>query len=66
MPRPPTYTCALARSLTCVQTNARASGDYHPGANNWQVSLSSLFYWAVGINPSKDDYWTTETQPGNP
>ncbi len=28
--------------------------------------LSSLFYWAIGIAPSKDDYWTTEIQPGSP
>ena len=47
-------------------TNARASGDYHPGASNWDIGISSLFYWAIGVAPSKDDYWTTEVQPGNP
>ena len=47
-------------------TNARASGDYHPGADNYKIHLSSLFYWAIGIAPSKDDYWTTETQTGSP
>jgi hypothetical protein len=47
-------------------TNARASGDYHPGASNFMIGLSSLFYWSIGIAPSKDDYWTTEIQPGNP
>jgi hypothetical protein len=30
------------------------------------VGESSLFYWALGVAPSKDDYWTTEVQPGNP
>lgn len=47
-------------------TNARASGDYHPGAGNFDVALSSLLYWAIGIAPSKDDWWTTAVQPGNP
>ena len=47
-------------------TNARASGDYHPGSSQFEISLSSLFYWSIGIAPSKDDYWTTEVQPGNP
>lgn len=30
-----------------------ASGDYHPGANNWDIGVSSLFYSAIGIAPSK-------------
>ena len=47
-------------------TNARASGDYHPGANNWDIAHSSLFYWALGVAPSKDDWWSTEVQPGSP
>jgi len=47
-------------------TNARASGDYHPGAGNYNVELSSLFYWAIGVAPSKDDWWTTEVQTGSP
>ena len=47
-------------------TNARASGDYHPGASNYLIGESSLFYWAVGVAPSKDDWWTSEKQPGNP
>jgi hypothetical protein len=47
-------------------TNARASGDYHPGQDNWFVFHSSVFYDAIGVQPSKDDFWTTMTQPGNP
>ena len=30
------------------------------------MGLTSLFLWSVGLSPSKDNYWTTETQPGNP
>lgn len=47
-------------------SNARASGDYHPAQDNWKIGLSSLFYWSVGVAPSKDDLWTTEVQPGSP
>lgn len=47
-------------------TNARASGDYHPGTDQWAIGLSSLFYYSIGIQPSKDDFWTTEYQPGSP
>lgn len=47
-------------------TNARASGDYHPGTDQFAIGLSSLFYWAIGVQPSKDDFWTTQYQPGNP
>jgi len=47
-------------------TNARASGDYHPGASNFDIGTSSLFYWAIGVAPSKDDWWTSEVQPGSP
>lgn len=47
-------------------TNARASGDYHPGASNFEIQTSSLFYWAIGVAPSKDDWWTTEVQTGSP
>ena len=47
-------------------TNARASGDYHPGAENFDIALSSLLYWAIGVKPSKDDWWTTEVQPNSP
>lgn len=42
-----------------VVTTSRASGDYHPGQDNWKIQWSSLFFWAVGVAPSKDDYWTT-------
>lgn len=56
----------LHSTTSQVVTNARASGDYHPGQDNWEIGLSALFYGAVGIAPSKDDWWTTETQPGSP
>jgi hypothetical protein len=42
-------------------TNSRASSDYnqgkdfHPGYHNYDVSKTSLLYWALGVIPSKDE-----------
>jgi len=47
-------------------TQARASTDYHPGATQWNVGQTSIFAHAVGIAPTKDNYWSTSVQPGNP
>ncbi len=47
-------------------TQARASGDYHPGENQWhQVGTTGIFAYALGVAPSKDNYWSTTYQPGN-
>ena len=54
-------------------TQARASTDYHPGAGGkhgngqWQpLGVTGLFAYAVGLAPSKDNYWSTQHQPGYP
>eukprot|EP00052_Salpingoeca_macrocollata_P034590 m.12039 g.12039 ORF g.12039 m.12039 type:complete len:746 (-) comp6683_c0_seq1:50-2287(-) len=55
----------IMQMIECpAMTNARASGDYHPGNSQWYVGMSSLFAWATGIAPSKDNYWSTPVQPG--
>ena len=46
-------------------TNARASGDYHPGNGQWYTGTSSILAHAVGIAPSKDNYWSTPVQAGS-
>jgi len=47
-------------------TNARASQDYMGQDENWnQLGPTGLFYWALGIRPSKDNFWTTSYQPNN-
>lgn len=54
-------------------TQVRASCDYHPGNTDgcsfpycqWNVGTSSLLAYAVGIAPSKDNFWSTAEQPGN-
>ena len=45
-------------------TNARASDDYHPGNDQWNIGTSSILAYAVGIAPSKDNYWSTPQQDG--
>lgn len=50
-------------------TNARASGDYHYrpwSATQWAIGSTSIFYHALGVQPTKDTFWTTEVQPNNP
>lgn len=64
----------LASASIPAVTNIRASGDYHPGDyhdsvnhwNTWDVALTSIFFGALGVQPSKDVFWTTTLQPGNP
>eukprot|EP00756_Hemistasia_phaeocysticola_P006011 Hpha_TRINITY_DN13618_c0_g1::TRINITY_DN13618_c0_g1_i1::g.122626::m.122626 len=45
-------------------TNARASGDYHPGNDQWNTGTTAILAHAVGIAPSKDNYWSTPVQSG--
>ncbi|XP_046561027.1 uncharacterized protein LOC124270048 [Haliotis rubra] len=47
-------------------TQARASGDYHPGTQQWRIGVTSVFARAIGIAPFKDNFWTTTVQPGSP
>lgn len=50
-------------------TNARASGDYiHPGpggGHQWDIGTTSILAHAVGLAPSKDNYWSNESEAGN-
>ena len=36
-----------------------------PGTE-WDIGIQSLLTHALGLAPSKDTYWSTEQQPGNP
>eukprot|EP01051_Picozoa_sp_SAG22_P012094 SAG22_NODE_1228_length_5083_cov_2.820425_2_plen_779_part_00 len=40
-------------------TNARATGDYFHAENQWAVGGTSLFYWAIGILPFKDGFYSS-------
>lgn len=48
-------------------TQTRASEDYHESATvQWSIGVTSMLAYAIGIAPSKDTYWSTQYQPGNP
>ena len=42
-------------------TNGRASLDYQDG-ENWKVGGSSVLFWAMGMRPSKDNFWSGDGQ----
>nr|KAG5688829.1 hypothetical protein BaRGS_017061 [Batillaria attramentaria] len=48
-----------------VVTQARVSGDYRAGSDQWQIGEASIFADAMGIAPFKDTFWTIKVQPGN-
>merc|ERR1719174_3114537 len=39
----------LAPAMMAAVTNARASGDYHPGSGQWNTLTSGILAHAVGI-----------------
>lgn len=45
---------------------ARVSQDYHLEPEQWRIGISSILASALNLAPSKDTFWTTERQPGNP
>merc|ERR1712228_1122762 len=53
------YTRNLMTSVELSSvTQARASGDYHPGNDQWKVGVTAIFTSAIDIAPSKDSYWS--------
>jgi hypothetical protein len=46
-------------------TNGRASPDY-ASSSNWFIGGSSMLFWAVGMRPSKDNFWSADNQPRQP
>lgn len=50
----------LLQSVEIPHMNqARASGDYHPGNDQWNIGVSSILYHALDIRPFKDNFRTT-------
>eukprot|EP01090_Pellita_catalonica_P002759 TRINITY_DN12359_c0_g1_i1.p1 TRINITY_DN12359_c0_g1~~TRINITY_DN12359_c0_g1_i1.p1 ORF type:complete len:705 (+),score=113.09 TRINITY_DN12359_c0_g1_i1:109-2115(+) len=45
-------------------TNARATTDYQPGNDQWQIGYSSLLHWAIGLRPLKDNFWSGTSETG--
>ncbi|XP_046547807.1 uncharacterized protein LOC124257721 [Haliotis rubra] len=57
---------ALQSLMVPTVTQARASDDYQLLDDQWKIGITSLFAYSMGLAPSKDTFWTTEIQPGNP
>ena len=59
------HPAAFLHALTLpAVTNGRASGDYqNPAGNLLSYGSAAPFFAAVGIAPSKDNWWSTERQP---
>merc|ERR1719231_332268 len=49
----------LSASAYSAVTNARATGDYFHSPNQWAVGGTSLFYWAIGVLPFKDGFYSS-------
>lgn len=63
------YVRHLLQSLEIAAvTQARASDDYKPGEDldQWKIGGQSILIEALGLVPSKDGFWTTTYQDGNP
>eukprot|EP01060_Flectonema_neradi_P022739 TRINITY_DN3096_c3_g1_i1.p1 TRINITY_DN3096_c3_g1~~TRINITY_DN3096_c3_g1_i1.p1 ORF type:complete len:744 (+),score=133.13 TRINITY_DN3096_c3_g1_i1:75-2306(+) len=44
-------------------TQARASGDYQPGHDNWQpLGVTALFGESIALRATKDNFWTTDKE----
>ena len=52
----------LAASSHAAVTNARATGDYFHAFEQWAVGGTSLFYWAIGILPFKDGFYSSNNK----
>eukprot|EP00930_Biecheleria_cincta_P043057 TRINITY_DN29601_c0_g1_i1.p1 TRINITY_DN29601_c0_g1~~TRINITY_DN29601_c0_g1_i1.p1 ORF type:complete len:738 (-),score=113.50 TRINITY_DN29601_c0_g1_i1:156-2369(-) len=56
MPYP--YDLLSAAAYPAV-TNARATGDYIDRETQWAIGATSMFYWAIGILPFKDGFYSS-------
>lgn len=57
----------LASAALPAVTQVRASEDYHAGSNQWApVGTTALFAYALGLAPSKDNFWSSPAQPRAP
>ena len=50
-----------------VDAGSNPTRDRGPGGGHqWDIGTTSILTHAVGLAPSKDNYWSTQDQPGNP
>lgn len=49
----------LSASAYPAVTNARATNDYFHAEHQWAIGATSIFYWALGIIPFKDGFYSS-------
>jgi len=49
----------LSASAYPAVTNARATDDYIARDKQWAIGATSMFYWAIGILPFKDGFYSS-------
>jgi len=49
----------LSASAYRAVTNARATDDYIKRDQQWAIGATSMFYWAIGILPFKDGFYSS-------
>ncbi|GFO39685.1 non-lysosomal glucosylceramidase [Plakobranchus ocellatus] len=61
------YSRHILQSLEVpIVTQARASDDYATGEKQWKIGTTAMFIDAMQLAPSKDTFWTSLEEPGNP
>lgn len=58
--------CLVSVDSILLTSSLARAGDYHSVPIQWTIGVTSIFARAVGIAPTKDNYWSTSVQPGNP
>ena len=61
----PTSNCSVFNS-TLPALQARVGSDYRPGNDQFKIGITAMFVDALNLAPSKDTFWSTGNQPGNP
>jgi len=60
------YSCLTCIFISFILHQIRVTIDYQPGEDvNWRIGVTNMFADALGLAPFKDNFWTTEHQPGN-
>jgi len=52
----------LSGSQHAAVTNARATGDYFHAEHQWAVGGTALLYWALGLLPFKDGFYSSSAK----
>lgn len=52
--------------MCSLSMQVRVSKDYFPGNDQWKIGVTSIFAYAMGIAPFKDNFWSTTNQPFSP